>query len=375
MKIAILGTRGIPNNYGGYEQLAEFLSVGLVEKGHEVIVYNNSLHQYKKKVYKGVKIITKYSPEKLLGSSANIIYDYLCLLSALKNKVDIILECGYQSSVLGFYFAPINRSIIITNMDGLDWKRSKWSPKVQKLTKWFEKLAVKKSHALIADNIGMQEYFMKEYKSKSNYIAYGTTIPNGYDIKHLKEYSIEEGNYYMLVARLEPENNIETILDGFIQSDMISPFIVVGNHITEYGEFLKNKYSQYKKIIFVGGIYNLKKLNSIRHYSKLYFHGHSVGGTNPSLLDAMACEANIVAHDNSFNKHVLNEDALYFSKPNDIAEILNNPESINQSKKESFTKNNFNKVKENYTWDKIVDDHEKLFLSLYHEKKSKKRFK
>lgn len=362
MKIAILGTRGIPNNYGGYEQLAEYLSVGLVKKGHQVIVYNNSLHPFKGKEYEGVKIVRKYSPEKLIGSAANIIYDFLCLLDALKRKADIILECGYQSSAIGLYLAPISRSKIVTNMDGLDWKRSKWSYRVQKLTKWFEYLGVKKSHALIADNLGMKEYLKKEYNADSHYIAYGTNIPENYNASYLKNFNVTEDQYNILVARLEPENNIEIILDGYVNSKQEFPFIVVGNHSTKYGEFLKNKYKSSKNIKFIGGVYNQDKLNALRKFSKYYFHGHSVGGTNPSLLDAMACECAIIAHRNSFNKNVLGSNSLYFSNIEEVTFILDHKSNtffFNKAKDE-----NLKKIKHEYTWQKIVDDHELLFVNL-----------
>lgn len=367
MKIAILGTRGIPNNYGGYEQLAEYLSVGLVEKGYEVIVYNSHLHNYKEKEFKGVKIIHKYSPENIIGSSANIIYDYLCLLDALYRKVDIILECGYQSSAIGFYFAPINRSKIVTNMDGLDWKRSKWSPRVQKLTKWFEKLGVKKSHALIADNLGMKEYLRETYGVESHFIAYGTTVPEKYDINYLKEFSLNPREYNMIVARLEPENNIEIVLDGYANSKQQCPFIVIGNHMTSYGTHLKDKYAECENIKFIGGVYDQNKLNALRHYSSIYFHGHSVGGTNPSLLDAMACECFLVSHKNQFNKNVLGDDAYYFSSSEDVARILD--DKIEESVKDKLIANNLFKVKNDYTWQKIVDEHENLFKLITNKEK------
>ena len=369
MKIAILGTRGIPNNYGGYEQLAEYLSVGLVKKGHEVTVYNNQLHIYKEKIYKGVNIRHVYSPENLLGNSANIIYDYLCLLDSLILKHDIILECGYQSSAIGYYFAPINRSIIITNMDGLDWKRSKWRPWIQKLTKYFEKLAVKKSHALIADNLGMKEYFYDNYGVESHLVTYGTSEPEIINNELLSEFDLTPFRYNLIVARLEPENNIEMILDGYVKSNQTFEFVVIGNSDTSYGNHLKTKYSNFRKIKFIGGVYNQDKLNTIRANSNYYFHGHSVGGTNPSLLDAMACSCFVIAHNNNFNKNVLNENAIYFSDSEEVKIILNK-----ESLRSSFTtyiKNNLEEIRTNYTWSKIIDDHEVLFNKLLVVKKNK----
>jgi glycosyltransferase involved in cell wall biosynthesis len=368
MKIAILGTRGIPNNYGGFEQLAEHLSIGLVEKGHDVTVYNTHYHEYKSDNFKGVKIKHIYTPEKIIGSSGNIFYDYFCLIHAIKKKNDIVLECGYQSSALGLFLAPISKTRIITNMDGLDWKRAKWNKIVQKLTKWFEKISVKKSHYLIADNKGMQEYLKKKYKVRSEYIAYGTTIPNNIDPEFLVQHNVLTKEYYILVSRLEPENNIEIILDGYAQSKQEHPFLVVGNYNSTYGRFLVTKYNKVENIRFLNGIYDIDKLNSLRNNSLLYFHGHSVGGTNPSLLDAMACSCLIVAHDNDFNRDVLGKNGFFFKNSKDVTNYINTIKS-NKGEINQFQNNNIKKIKEQYTWKKIVDDHEKLFLHLMAIKK------
>jgi len=361
MKIAIIGTRGIPNNYGGYEELAEYLSVGLVERGHDVTVYNNHLHTYKEKSYRGVNIQRIYSPENLIGNSANIIYDYLSLIHAIKNKSDIVLECGYQSSAMGIPFAPSKRTKIITNMDGLDWKRSKWSPTVQKMTLWFEKLGVKFSDSLISDNLGIKEYLFEKYGAKSHYIPYGANIPDSYDEGLLVPFDLIKDSYHMLVARLEPENNIENVLDGYQASSEKKPFVVVGNHLTTYGEHLKSKYVNDTRIRFVGGVYEKEKINCLRHYCSIYFHGHAVGGTNPSLLEAMACGSFVASFDINFNRNVLGSNALYFKSSEDVKGLL---ENYSDNPIEEFIKKNLDKIATEYTWDRVVDLHESLFLSV-----------
>src|SRR5258706_146969 len=139
MRIAILGTKGIPNNYGGFEQFAEELSIRLVQNGHSVTVYNPSFHPHTEDSYKGVNIKWIYSPEEVIGGAANFIYDHLCLKDALNSNYDIIYEAGYHSVALSFWFLKIrkiNRPVIVTNMDGLEWKRSKWSPLVRKFIKY-----------------------------------------------------------------------------------------------------------------------------------------------------------------------------------------------------------------------------------------------
>jgi glycosyltransferase involved in cell wall biosynthesis len=366
MKIAILGTRGIPNNYGGFEQCAEYLSVGLVEKGHEVTIYSPTFHPYKEESYKGVKIVRKASPEFILGQSAsNFIYDYLCLKDAVKQDFDIILELGLITASLSLIFCNHRGKVIATNLDGLEWKRSKWSKIVQKITKTLEEYGVKHSDYLIADNAGIQEYIHDEYNRKSEFIAYGAVDIKPQNTDCLSEYGLKANNYLLSVARLEPENNLEMMFDGYIASGIDTPYFVVGNHLTNYGDFLKDKYRN-TGIIFLGGIFNKEHLDNIRYYSKYYLHGHSVGGTNPALLEAMAAQTFIIAHDNLFNKSVINENAYYFNSSNLLANLLKDNEIIKN--KSSFVKNNLSRIDKTYRWSIVVDQYESYFKRILNNK-------
>ena len=204
MKIAILGTRGIPNHYGGFEQFAEYLSIGLVQRGHDVTVYNSHSHPYQENDYNGVKIRHIYDPENRIGTAGQFIYDLLCILDTHKHDYDIILQLGYTSSSIFFGLHP-KKSIVVTNMDGLEWKRTKYSTKVQKFLQWAESLAVKKSNALISDSIGIQNYLKSKYRVESIYIPYGSYVIDQYDESVCAEYDVEKYQYNMLIARLEPE--------------------------------------------------------------------------------------------------------------------------------------------------------------------------
>lgn len=363
MKIAILGTRGIPNNYGGFEQFAEILSIGLVKRGHQVTVYNPHFYPCETSDFHGVEIRYAYSPEKYIGAAANFIYDFLSLQDVLRDEFDIVLECGYHSNAVSYYLMKDRRTpVLITNMDGLEWKRSKWNAATRWLIKKLEKIAVKKSHYLVSDNKAIQAYYKNTFGVNSFFIAYGADTVDSFDKDSLNAYALKVGDYYLLVARLEPENNIEMILDGYIQSDSDLPFIVVGNHATKYGDKLKEKYKN-TTISFVGGIYEKKTLDAIRHYAKAYFHGHSVGGTNPSLLEAMACQVLIVSYDSEFNRAVLGHNALYFSEANDVTSLINGGFNQLLSNNEMIRLNT-NLLNEDYSWEKIIDAYESLFLSL-----------
>jgi glycosyltransferase involved in cell wall biosynthesis len=361
MKIAILGTRGIPNNYGGFEQCAEYLSIGLAHKGHDVTVYSPHFHPYKENVYKGVKIIKKLSPENLFGNSAsNFIYDFLCFKDATGRDFDIILELGLITASLSIIFCSHKGKIVVTNLDGLEWKRAKWSKLVQKLTKQLEKYGIKYSDYLIADNVGILQYIKEEYHLESEFIAYGTIDILSPVDTCLNNYGITNDNYFLSIARLEPENNLEMMFDAYILSKSQIPYYVVGNHTTPYGDFLKDKYRN-KGIVFLGGIFNKTHLDNIRYYAKLYIHGHSVGGTNPALLEAMAAKTLILAHGNIFNRSVLGENAFYFLSSEELSKLFTEDLGL---KKAEFITNNLNKIDKIYRWSVVVDQYESYFENI-----------
>ena len=358
MKIAILGTRGIPNHYGGFEQFAEYLSVGLVQRRHDVTVYNSHSHPYQEKVFNGVKIKHIYDPENRIGTAGQFIYDLLCILDTRKNDYDIILQLGYTSSSIFFDLHPV-KSIVVTNMDGLEWKRTKYSTKVQKFLQWAESLAVKKSDALISDSIGIQNYLQSKYSAKSIYIPYGSYAITEYADSVCAKYSVEKYNYDMLIARLEPENSIDIILEGVSKATVKRPFLVIGKHETSYGEYLKTKFADTGHIVFVGGVYDKAKLDSLRCFSNLYFHGHTVGGTNPSLLEAMGSNALICANDNEFNSTILGPDALYFKNSDDVSHSI---DTVSKQNFAHFLENNMQKIQNVYEWNTIIDQYEKFLM-------------
>lgn len=358
MNIAILGTRGIPNHYGGFEQFAEYLSIGLIALGHDVTVYNSHSHPYQEDEFNGVKIKHVYDPENRIGTAGQFIYDLLCILDTRKHDYDIILQLGYTSSSIFFDLHP-SKSIVVTNMDGLEWKRTKYSTKVQKFLQWAESLAVKKSHALISDSIGIQNYLETKYKADSTYIPYGSYVVSEYDESVCSEYNVTKHGYDMLIARLEPENSIDVILEGVAKSLTKRPFLVIGKHETSYGEYLKTKFSEFEHILFVGGIYNKSKLDSLRCFSNLYFHGHTVGGTNPSLLEAMGSNALICANKNEFNSTILGADALYFENNDDITHTI---DSTQKTSYEHIVTNNMDKIRQVYEWSTIIGQYETFLL-------------
>lgn len=366
MKIAIVGTRGIPNEYGGFEQFADILSQGLVKKGIEVTVYCSDNHNYKENQYNGVKLVHKYDPENKIGTAGQFIYDLACMYDARKNNFDIIYMLGYTSSSIWQKLIYKKGAIVVTNMDGLEWMRSKYSKKVQLFLKYAEKLAVKNSDYLIADSLGIQKYLKNKYNAESSYYPYGSYSFENPDPYSIKKYALTPYDYDVLIARFEPENNIEMVLEAFSKSSTKRQFVLIGNYkSTEFGIKMAEKFSFDKRIRFLGGIYDQNMLDNIRFYSNLYFHGHSVGGTNPSLLEAMGSSSLICYHKNDFNEAILEKDGFSFSTSDELSEIIDSKLKIENQK---IIENNILKIKNIYSWEIITNQYENYFKKLMKEK-------
>lgn len=358
MRIGIVGTRGIPNHYGGFEQFAEYLSVALVERGHQVWVYNSSTHPHQQTTYKGVNIIHCYDPEHKIGTAGQFIYDFNCIIDSRKRDFDVLLQLGYTSSSVWHFLLP-EQSVVITNMDGLEWKRSKYSKKVQWFLKHAEKWAVTSSNVLVADSKAIQSYLLQTYKQQAHYIAYGATPFYAPNEATLQALNLLKQQYYLVIARFEPENNIETIIQGYLINDNPKPLVLIGSTHNKFGAYLQQQY-KHANIRFLGSIYDMELLNNLRYFCALYFHGHSVGGTNPSLLEAMASHAPICAHDNAFNKAILGDDAVYFSSAEEVASIIKQ-----QVPMDLAIQHNMKKVMDTFSWPLIFDAYESLMqLSL-----------
>lgn len=355
IKVGILGTRGIPNHYGGFEQFTEQLSQGLVHRGHKVSVYNSHFHPYKKKVFNGVEIIHRWDPKRI-GLASQFIYDLLCILNARKKKFDVIIQLGYTTSSIWAWLLP-KKAKIIYNMDGIEWKREKYKGLLVPFLKYAEKLAVIHSDIIIADAEPIKQYFDKKYNVDSQFIAYPATVFSNPDIKVLRPYNLDKIDYNLLIARFQPDNNLETIIAGIVESKTIIPLLIVGDNNNSYGRYLADKYND-SRIVFMGSIFDNIVLDNLRFFSNLYFHGHSAGGTNPSLLEAMATSCNICAHDNEFNRSVLGEDAYYFSNINDISLLLQS--QVNKDKRAKRIETNLKKIRNSYNMDKIINKYQNL---------------
>lgn len=313
-RIAIIGTNGIPSNYGGFETLVEYLAEYL--SGHYDITVFCSGKAYDNQLdfYKGCKLV--YIPLSA-NNLESIFFDSISILRSLKFDKLLILGCS-GAVILPFLF-PWKKKLIM-NLGGLDWQRSKWGFFTRKFLKFSEMLAIKYSADIISDNIGIQEYILEKYKKNSKTIAYGgdqalKVVPTLIDYKR---YPFLDKPYVFSLARIQKDNNIEMILDAFTDNPKM-PIVFVGNwKNSDFGIDVKAKYEKYPDIILLDAIYDPKELGVVRSNCALYIHGHSAGGTNPALVEAMNIGLPILAYDVNFNRYTTENNAEYFKTSADI---------------------------------------------------------
>jgi len=360
MKISIIGTRGIPAKYGGFETFAEEISSLLVRDGYEISVQCDK-DSYNQNKYRGVNLFFS----SVAKSDNQLKYYYDGMRWSIKNS-DVILAASGAGSFL--YFLNLLRRIpIITNPDGLEYKRKKWTLPKKIYLKLSEALAVRLSDYLIADSEEIRRHLCRSYRSaekKIRVIEYGSVVNTGINDIVLEKYNLVHNNYYLVVCRLEPENNIQMITDGFKNAKTRAPLIIIGKIIdNQYVTNLIKKINS-EKIRFLGGIYDRNDLNPLRYSCKAYLHGHSVGGTNPSLLEAMGSRNIILAHDNEFNREVTEGKQFYFKSADEVTEGIEQIESLTEDQAEKYKELSISRIIERYNWEIILRKYEDLFKEI-----------
>jgi glycosyltransferase involved in cell wall biosynthesis len=353
-KIAIIGTNGIPSKYGGFETLVEYLAEFL-SKQFDITVFCSSKISTKKLFeYKGCRLV--YIHLKANGWQS-IPYDIISLFRSY-NKFDKILILGASGSIIMPLFKKY-KSKFIFNFGGLDWERSKWSFFTRKFLKLSESMGIKNSAHLISDNIGIQEYIQKEYNRNSVLITYGgdqvyKVAPNSLD---LVKYPFLKNSYAFSVSRIQPDNNIDLLLRSFNENSPF-PFVLVGNwENSSYGLDTKRKYLNSSNIILLDAIYDQRELNLLRSNCKVYLHGHSAGGTNPALVEAMNLALPVFAYDCLFNRYTTNFKAEYFSSSDELSKRLL---TISDNDLNMIGERMNSIAKELYQWEKIAKEYSKV---------------
>jgi glycosyltransferase involved in cell wall biosynthesis len=354
-KLAIIGTNGVPSNYGGFETLVEQLLINLSPYIDITVFCSSKYCNVKLSEYKGAKL--EYINIDSNGWQS-IFYDSISILKSYK-KYDRLLILGSSGAlILPFLFRYKNKFIL--NFGGLDWKRNKWNRFTQFYLKFSEKIAVKFSDKIVSDNQGILDYIYKEYRRKSTLIAYGGDQAVLVQKYIGRSHEFIDSGYFLTVARIQKDNNIELILDSFIDLKKYK-IVIIGNWDKDhYGAQLKKKYANYDNIYLIDAIYDLNELNYLRSNAKVYIHGHSAGGTNPALVEAMNLGLPIFAYSSGFNEYTTHGYAKYFSTSECLKELIDKTKAIE-------LKNLGDKMKkialENYTWS-IISKKYKNILTL-----------
>jgi glycosyltransferase involved in cell wall biosynthesis len=317
LRIALVGTRGVPARYGGFETAVEEVGRRLVEAGHEVVVYCRTADdEPRPSTHLGMQLV--HLPAMHRRSLETLSHTGLSVAHLLAHRVDAAIVFNAANAP----WLPLLRAAripVATHVDGLEWKRAKWGGAGKRYYRVVEALSVRWSDALIADAQGIADYYRDEFAADTEQIAYGAPKIAGGASHKLADVDLEPRGFHLVVARFEPENHVDVIVDGYRRSSAELPLVVVGSapYADEYTAQVRALADD--RVRFLGGVWDQELLDQLYANCATYLHGHSVGGTNPSLLRAIGAGAATIAFDVSFNREVLQSSGRYFTTPDDVA--------------------------------------------------------
>jgi len=323
MKIALIGTRGVPARYGGFETCVEEVGRRLVARGHAVTVYCRQRAGDQilgpPASHLGMQLV--YLPAWHKKSLETLTHTALSLLHLRKNPIDVAVVFNAANAPL----LPMLRGMdipVATHVDGLEWQRAKWKGGGRRFYRMAEALAVRWSNALIADARGISAYYTDEFGVDTELIAYGAPILKEDSHHLLDETGLNPGKYHLVVARFEPENHVDMVVAGYTASRAANPLVVVGSapYADRYTDLVYGLADE--RVKFLGGVWDQELLDQLYRHATTYMHGHSVGGTNPSLLRAIGAGAPTIAFDVEFNREVLGDKGQYFGTSGDVASLV-----------------------------------------------------
>lgn len=369
MRIAMLGTRGVPAKYGGFETAIEEIGARLVARGHEVVVYCRGADR--SSTHLGIQRVRlaalRHPVLETLSHTA------LSVGHLLGHRTDVALVFNAANAPL----LPVLRAAgipVAVHVDGLEWQRAKWGTSGRRYYLANERLAVRLADELISDAVGIRNYYRESYAADSVFLAYGAPILDGVDASQLAEVGLEPGGYHLAVARIEPENHVDVIIEGYRRSTAAKPLVVVGSvpYPSEHERRVQELAASDDRVRLLGGVWDQDLLNALYAGSASYLHGHSVGGTNPSLLRAMGAGANVVAWDVNFNREVLGETGWFFNDPAELAEHLQLVEADPTGARERGGTAR-RRAADTYRWDDVALGYEQLCRDLLDRTRTRRR--
>ncbi len=361
LKIAIIGSRGYPYVYSGYETLVKELSERLVKSGHHVRVYcHSSLFNKKPRQVNGVELV--YTPSIKSKIFSQLFNSFFSFIHVCFSKIDVVLVVNSANGPFGL-ITKLFRKPTVINVDGLEWLRPKWKGLGSVYFRLASKLATIFFDEIITDSIEMDRIYRDKFGKKSTIIAYGPTMLVNKNAKILEKFNLKKKGYYLIVGRLIPDNNSKLIIEGFLKSNSLKKIVIVGD--VPYRDYYANSVKSYssERVIFTGYISCQKNLTKLYNNCFGYIHGHEFGGTNPTMINALALNCQILSLKTKFNDEMLlGKKAIFFEKNYDSVSA-----AINLFEKHFFDLVQYNmnyKIPEIYTWKKVSDKYSKIFKKL-----------
>lgn len=363
LRIAMIGTRGVPAAYGGFETAVEEIGSRLVDRGHRVTVYCRNSSAPKTLTHKGMRLV--HLPAVRLKAAETLSHTALSVGHVtFTEKPDVALVFNAANAP----FVPWLRLLRIptaVHVDGLEWMRDKWQGIGKRYYKQVEKMSVRWSDALIADAQGIADYYRREFDAPTELLSYGTTIITNPRSDKLAPLGLTPKGFHLVVARFEPENHVDLIVEGYHRSSAALPLVVVGSapYAASYTQQITRIASDDARIMLLGGVWDQEQLDQLYSNALSYAHGHSVGGTNPSLLRAMGGSASVLAYDVEFNREVAGANGRYFGDPDELRQLFDEVEHA-PSRSLEVGQRLQRRAKNHYNWDDVADGYEHLVLRL-----------
>lgn len=360
MKLAILGTRGIPANYGGFETFAEELSVRLAARGHDVTVYGRSNNiQYSGKEYKGVKLVIL--PTIGTKHLDTVAHTFISVLHAVPRRFDCVLICNAANAV----FAAVPRitgTPVALNVDGIERKRKKWGPAGRMYYRISEYLSTIIPNVIVTDAAVIREYYMQQYGAPSRMIAYGASCDPEPTTEVQKKLGVQPRDYLLYVSRLEPENNAHMVVQAYASVRSEKPLLIVGDAPYAHEYIAGLKATTDARVRFPGAIYGTG-YRELQSHAYVYIHATEVGGTHPALIEAMGAGNCVLVYDTPENREVVGDCGVYFKSEGELSKriqlAIDDPGLV-----ESYRENARARILSRYSWDVITDEYERLLGEL-----------
>jgi glycosyltransferase involved in cell wall biosynthesis len=357
MRIAMVGTRGVPARYGGFETAVEEVGRRLADRGHQVVVYcrtppgGNGPCPTR---HLGMDLV--HLPAARKRALETLSHTALSVGHLMAHRTEAAIVFNAANAPL----LPVLRAAripVATHVDGLEWKRAKWGPVGQRYYRAAEAMAVRWSDALIADAVGIADYYRREFNAPTTLLTYGAPLISPSNDR-LVELGLEPGGYHLAVARFEPENHVDVIVDGYRRSAARKPLVVVGS--APYSDAYTERVHALAddRVRFLGGVWDQEQLDQLYAHAYTYIHGQSVGGTNPSLLRAIGAGTAVLAYDVDFNREVVADSGRFFLSPADVAALVEateaDPDAVQLAGRRG------RELAKGYDWDDVATGYEDL---------------